>query len=111
MEDYHFTREADTAWYTVAGYFHTDGNIKAKYALPELNQTGKVTYDLHVARALEAYDIILVRDILQELGIAIDFNIQIVACNHACISMKLSDCSMKDSWAVTDLDDVNEMVS
>ena len=75
---YHFTREEDTSWHTAAGDFRTDGKIKAKFALPELNPTGKVTYDLHVASTLGAYDIILGRGILQELGIVINFNMQIV---------------------------------
>ena len=51
------------------------------------------------------------KDILQELVIVIDFNMQIVAWNHACICMKHSDCSAKDSWAITDPEDVNDMVS
>ena len=79
--------------------------------LPELNPTSKVTYDLHVASNLGAYDIILGRDILQELGIVLDFNMQIVIWNHACISMKPVDCKTNDSWAITDPEDVDDMVS
>ena len=111
VEDYHITCEADTAWYIFAGYFHTYGIIKAKFALLELNAAEKVIYALHLEPALVAYNIILGRDILQELGIVINFNMQIVAWNHTCISMKPSDCSMKDSWTATVLDDVNDMVS
>ena len=86
-EGYHITSEEDTAWYTAARYFRTDGKIKAKLAIPELNPTGKVTYNLHVVPTLGAYDVILGRDILQELGIGIDFNLEIVTWNHACISI------------------------
>ena len=64
-----------------------------------------------MAPTLGAYNIILGRDILQELGIVIDFNMQIVVWDHAYISMKPSDCSAKDSWAITDPEDVNDMVS
>ena len=70
-----------------------------------------MTYDLHVASNLGAYDIILGRDILRELGIVLDFNMQIVIWNHACISMKNVDCTTNDSWAITDPEGVDDMVS
>ena len=101
------TREKDTSWRTAAGDFHTDGIIKAEFAIPELTPTSKVSYDLHVASNLGAYDIILGKDILQELGIVLDFNMQIVIWNHACISMKPADCKTNDSWAITDPEDVD----
>ena len=64
-----------------------------------------------MASNLGAYDMILGRDVLRELGIVLDFNTQIVIWNHACISMKPAHCSTKDSWAITDPEEVNDMVA
>ena len=58
---YHTTHESDTSWHIVAEYFHTDGTIMAKLSLPELNLVGKVTYSLHAAPLLGAYNIIIVQ--------------------------------------------------
>ena len=111
VDGQHLTREKDTSWRTAAGDFHTDGIIKAEFAIPELNLTSKVSYDLHVASNLGPYDIILGRDVLRELGIVLDFNMQIVIWNHACISMKPANCKINNSWAITYPEEVDDMVS
>ena len=111
VDGQHLTREKNTAWHTAAGDFSTDEIIKAEFAIPELNPTSKVSYDLHVAPELGAYDVILGRDVLRELGIVLNFNLQIVIWNHACISMKPADCHTNDSWAITDPEEVNDMVA
>ena len=97
---------SNTAWQTVSGNFNTAGTIKAKFALPELNPTGKITFNLHVAPTLGAHDIILGKDLLQELGILLYFKQQIIAWGHANITMKTSNCTAMYACGISDPTDV-----
>ena len=93
---------SNAAWQTIFGNFNTAGKMKAKFALPELNPTGKVTFNLHLAATLGAHDISLGKDLLQELGILLYFKQQIIACGHANITMKTSNCTAMYACGISD---------
>ena len=107
---YDVNKTENSAWCTVAGNFNTAGKINAIFALPELNPTSKVKFNLHVASTLGTYDVILGRNLLKELGIILDFKEEIVTWNHAHITMKTSDCTTMDSCGISDPTDVEEMI-
>ena len=109
-KNYDVTKTRNTVWCTVAVNFNTTGTIKAKYALPELNPTGKVTFNIHVTPTLGAHNIIIGRDLLRELGIVIDFKEEIITWNHAHITTKTSDCTTMDSCGISDPTDVEVMI-
>ena len=66
------TANKKASFKTVAGKFHTAGEVKAVFQLTELNPTAKIEYKLHVANTLGVYDMILGRDILKNLGIILN---------------------------------------
>ena len=95
----------------IAGYFSTNSHITAKFALQELDPTGKISFSLHLEPTLVAYNIIMGRYILKKLGIIIYFKKQSVTWNHVHISMKITDCTTLDSCAILDPDGVEDMIS
>ena len=60
-------------WNTMAGSFMTKHDCLINFTLPELNPTARVKYMVHVTKQISKYDMIIGRDILQELGIVLDF--------------------------------------
>ena len=59
-------------WNTMAGSFMTKHDCLINFTLPELNPTARVKYMVHVTKQISKYDMIIGRDILQELGIVLD---------------------------------------
>ena len=57
------TANKKASFKTVAGKFHTAGEVKTVFQLTELNPTAKIEYKLHVANTLGVYDMILVLNI------------------------------------------------
>eukprot|EP00957_Ditylum_brightwellii_P178523 13598789-Ditylum_brightwellii.AAC.1 len=55
------------------GEFSTCAKCKVTFGLPELNPSAHVEHALHVTKQLGWYNIILVRDLLRELGIELNF--------------------------------------
>ena len=57
----------------MAGSFMTKHDCLINFTLPELNPTASIRYMVHVTKHISKYDMIIGRDILQELGIILDF--------------------------------------
>ena len=60
-------------WRTMAGSFTTTSKCVVEFILPKLNPTAKIKQKLHVVPKMSKYDIILGRDVMQKLGINLDF--------------------------------------
>ena len=60
-------------WNTMAGSFTTKHDCLINFNLPELHPTASIKYLVHVTPHMANYDMILGRDILQDLGIVLDF--------------------------------------
>ena len=62
----------------MAGSFTTSTQCLNKFTLPELNPTAKVWHKMYVMPRLSKYDLIIRWDILQKLGMDLDFEDQVV---------------------------------
>ena len=94
-----------TDWSTAAGTFVTKGTIKTQMQLPELSPTATVHCTFHVHEGtLGNYDLIIGRDILEELGIDIPHSTQQVIwpSQHAELPMKPVDCTAPEHFFVQD---------
>jgi hypothetical protein len=77
-----------TKWKTVAGNFKTVLKAKIIFSLPTLHETRRVESEMHVVSQINNYDMIMGRDLLQELGIMLDFSNQTITWDYAVAPMK-----------------------
>ena len=75
-------------WETMAGSFRTTSKCVVEIILPELNPTAKIRQKLHVVPKMSKYDILLGRDVMQQLGISLDFEDQVIHWNGNSANMK-----------------------
>jgi transposase InsO family protein len=67
-------RSTKSSWMTPAGILKTDASCKAQFIIPELHDNRLIEWDFHVTQNMGAYDMIIGRDMLDDLGINIQFS-------------------------------------
>jgi Reverse transcriptase (RNA-dependent DNA polymerase)/Retroviral aspartyl protease len=77
-----------TTWNTVAGKFVTKFKAKVAFKLPTLHASRVIETMMHVTDTISNYDMIIGRDLLQELGIVLHFGDQTIAWDNALTPMK-----------------------
>ena len=97
----------ETVWTTPAGPVVTATKCRTKFLFGELHPDRAIEWDLHVAPTLGSYDVILGRDIMQDLGIDLLSSSDTIAWDGAEIPMKDEGSSgdlfhIKDSKSVDD---------
>jgi len=102
------TKKNGTTWTTAAGQMRTDTMCKAQFVLPELYDDRLIEWDLHIAKSLGNYDMIIGQDLLTELGINILFQEQVVTWDDATIPMKDRDATMADSYFIKEEGAIDE---
>jgi RNase H-like domain found in reverse transcriptase/Reverse transcriptase (RNA-dependent DNA polymerase)/Retroviral aspartyl protease len=80
-------QQISTTWTTVAGNFITKHKALISFKIPTLHESRIVQSTMHVAKGLEKYDIIIGRDLLQHLGIIINFKNNTIEWDNGIISM------------------------
>ena len=105
--------KADSAeWNTAAGNFVTRGTCKIQLQLPELSPTATIHTKFHVhTGTLGNYDLIIGRELLEELGIDILYSSQQVVwpTQYAELPMKPIDCTATESFFVQDPTNVQQL--
>ena len=96
VEKLRVRKNSETTWHTSAGNFKTFGKSKIEFKLPEFYEKRIVQRDIHVTQKLGNYDMIIGRDILEELGIDIKYSDNTITWDEATIPMKPIDATLKD---------------
>ena len=90
-------------WDTAAGVMKTYKAVKARFTLPELHDNRLINWNkVHVAKSLGAYDMIIGRDLLTDLGIDIRFSDSMCAWDGEEMPFKDRDESPLLSYHVND---------
>ena len=95
-----------SSWNTAAGIFQTEGTAKVDFILPEFYESKLISWKAHVTKQDCGYDMIVGRDLLQELGMKIDFDSNSIEWEGASVPMKPhgatreTDLYLQDSQAV-----------
>ena len=84
----------------MAGSFLTSWEAEVKIKLPELNFTAHIFAPFHVTSQKSNYHVIFGWDLLQELGINLDFQNKFVGWEESKISMKSINCKMKTNFTI-----------
>ncbi len=83
------------SWTTVAGNFTTNKQVEITFKLPTLHEKRIVTSVVHVTSKLNTYDMIIGRDLLQELGIVLNLKENTIIWDDSITMMKGNDNSLK----------------
>ena len=75
-------------WNTIAGRFETKKKAEVSFQLPSLHEKRIITSVVHVSPELNTYDMILGRDLLQDLGIVLNFKDQIITWDDSMTKMQ-----------------------
>ncbi len=89
----HMKNDHRTVWDTKGGIFRTSKKCKATFILNEFFQNKAIEWNLHVdlTPGPHCYYMILGRDIMQELGITLDFKDQTMMWDDSTVNMKDPD--------------------
>ena len=86
----------------------TTRKCQAQFTLPELHDNRLIAWDVHVTKDLGAYDMIIGRDILTDLGIDIKFSTREIEWDGNSIPLRDNDLSVKEAYYVNDSDIVED---
>ncbi len=70
------TSTDSTTWTTPSGSMTTTAKVKTQFCIPELHDDRLIEWDMHVTKSLGNYDMIIGRDLLNNLKIDISFSTQ-----------------------------------
>ena len=98
-----------TVWKTPAGELRTTAKVKAQFMLPEFHDNRMLEWNIHVTPNMGAYDMIIGRDILEDLGIDIRFSTQTIEWDGAEIPFR-DVTSDWESFYIQDSNAVQEQV-
>jgi hypothetical protein len=91
---------SDTVWSTPGGIVSTNTKCTVEFSIPELHDARLIKGDMYVTKNLGAYDMILGRDLMTDLGIDIHFSAKSVTWDGVEIPMKDGDTTFKESFHV-----------
>jgi Aspartyl protease len=94
--------KSSTVWSTPAGEMKTLSRVKAQFTIPELQEKKLLEWNLHVAENMGAYDMIIVRDIMNFLGINIQFSDLTVHWEHASMPYKPVDATIDTDYHIAE---------
>ena len=77
--------------------------VKTRLLLPEFHDDRLIEWDFQVAKDLGRYDMIIGRDMLEELGLTIDFSKQECVWDDASVPMKSIDATAETSFHSQDV--------
>jgi len=94
------TKSTACMWATAAGTISTNQKAKVQFMFPELSETKIITWNLHVFEQSTRYDLIIGRDLLQDLGILLDFKNQTVTWDEVTVPMRDPDTTIEDGYQI-----------
>jgi Retroviral aspartyl protease len=103
-EKYTKKRQAPQGWNTPGGELNTNKMVKSQFTMPELQDDKLIEWNMYVTKYLGYYNMIIGRDILQFLGINIQFSTQEVVWDYASMPFKDFDATALDSYHIEDPD-------
>ena len=99
------TSKDSTEWTTAAGTLTTLAKCQVNFLLPELSPTKTIHHKFHVTEnRITNYDMVIGRDLLQELGIDLKFSNQSIVWDDGDIPMKPKESSVETSFFVEEPD-------
>lgn len=96
------TSQSTVQFLTAAGTYTSQGLVHLKFSMPELHHDRIIEWSFHVAENLGAYDVIIGRDLMQELPINLQFDTMEIEWDTARIPMRPIDATSQTSYLIQD---------
>src|SRR5512145_1121710 len=75
-------------WTTPAGNLKTSKSCRTQITIPEFYDNRLIEWEFHVTKSMGAYDMIIGRDMLDDLGFILNFDEHVVTWEHASVPFK-----------------------
>ncbi len=96
-------------WNTAAGPLETNLKTKVQLMLPELSETKLIEWNMHIVSSKTMnYDIIIGRDMLEELGIIIDFKSKQITWDEISVPMRTMTEMKHDGYFINDSETITK---
>ena len=95
-------------WNTAAGVVTTNKRTKINFNLPEFFEGRVIEWPAHICKNTTRYDMILGRDLLEELGMDISFSKHTVTWDSVSVPMKDVDCTIESDFYVQDAQSLDQ---
>ena len=69
-----------------------------------------MTYKLHLSKLLEIYNMLIDRDLLNKIGLTLDFSTETIPWNNPSVPMKNHMSTMIESFHINDPKEIDNMV-
>jgi Aspartyl protease len=105
--------KSSTGWSTPTGEMKTLSRVKAQFTIPKLQEKKLLEWNLHVAENMGAYDMIIGRDIMNFLGINIQFSDSTVHWENASMQFKPVDAMIDTDYHIAEsmaVEDTTEQI-
>ena len=99
------SKEKETKWTTKAGKFKTSRKCKVAFTLPAFHEHREINWNCYVDESpIESchYDMIIGRDLMEELGMNIQFSTMEIEWDGTAIPMKPIDATQHDFYYIAD---------
>ena len=103
----HRTR-GGTQWSTPAGEMKTTATCKSQFTIPKLHDNRLIEWEFHVTKSMGAYDMIIGRDMLDDLGFILNFDEHVVTWEHASVPFKDMENDIFENFHIDKPDAVEE---
>lgn len=97
-------KDTSTVWSTPGGELQTNKKCRAQFSLPELHDNKLLEWNLHVTEKLGAYDMIIGRDIIQDLKLNISYENNTLQWGPSEIPLKDGDATFEESYHINEPD-------
>ena len=98
VQNFHKKTQPPAIWNTAAGLLNTTKTVNIVFTLPEFYESKYLEVTPYVFTNQTRYDMIIGRDLLQQLGMVIDFNTNTIQWNEAIVPMKNPDAQKQEAY-------------
>jgi predicted aspartyl protease len=97
-----------TVWTTPGGSMSTTEKAQCTFMIPEFHTDRVIEWDLHMSSDLGAYDMIMGRDLLSDLGFKFDFTDMSIEWDNATVPMKDTSGTAEEAYYVQDPETIQD---
>ena len=91
-----------TLWKTKGGNFSTNQKVRAIFKLPEFDERKAIEWECHVddTKGQQSYDMIIGCELLEELGMILDYKQCVMTWEDAEVPMKSTDYEIEETYSM-----------
>ena len=95
-------------WTTPAGNLKTSKSCRTQITIPEFYDNRLIEWEFHVTKSMGAYDMIIGRDMLDDLGFILNFDEHVVTWEHASVPFKDMENDIFESFHIDEPEAIEE---